>query len=203
MTPVAGDLFVFSAPSGAGKTSLVKALLQSIEGLSVSVSHTTRPPRPGETDAVDYHFVDQPTFRRLVAEGGFIEYAEVFGNYYGTHEEAVRRQLASGLDVILEIDWQGAQQIRSRFPEAATVFILPPSVEALRERLTRRGQDSNETIEARMNKARSEMAHWQEYDYIIINDRFEQALAELEHVIRARRCRRQRKGRLLPEALFK
>jgi guanylate kinase len=184
-----GTLYILSAPSGAGKTSLVKALLERMTGVVVSVSHTTRAPRPGEVDGVDYHFIDKMAFERLVEAGEFLEHAQVFDNYYGTSRAAVLERLDAGEDVILEIDWQGARQVSAAFPEAVRVFILPPSREALRERLTARGQDSEEVISRRMADAVREMSHYDEYHYLIFNDDFDLALAELEALFRARRLR--------------
>ena len=184
-----GTLYIISAPSGAGKTSLVKALLDRLAGVVVSVSHTTRAPRPGEGDGVDYHFIDKVAFERLVEAGEFLEHAQVFDNYYGTSRAAVLERLDAGEDVILEIDWQGARQVSAAFPEAVRVFILPPSREALRERLTARGQDSEEVISRRMADAVREMSHYDEYHYLIFNDDFDLALAELEALFRARRLR--------------
>ncbi len=186
-TPPRGTLYIFSAPSGAGKTSLVKALLERSAGIEVSVSHTTRAMRPGEADGVHYHFVSREQFLGLVADGAFIEHAEVFGNLYGTTQSAIEARLAAGVDVILEIDWQGARQVRERIVGTVSVFILPPSVAALQERLCGRGTDSEAIIAGRMAQARSESSHYGEYDYLVINDRFEQALAELEAIVAARR----------------
>lgn len=187
MLQVKGRLYVVSAPSGAGKTSLIAALLQQVDQLEVSVSHTTRAMRPGEKDGFNYHFVDKSAFQALIEEGVFFEYAEVFGNYYGTSSQAINQRLNAGIDVILEIDWQGAQQVRKQMPEAIGVFILPPSLQALRERLTSRGQDSVDVIEGRMQQAISEMSHWQEYDYLLINDDFFQTLGELKAIFVAKR----------------
>lgn len=184
-----GLLLILSAPSGAGKTSLYRALLGRMDGVVASVSHTTRPPRPGETDGVDYHFVDPDEFERLVAAGAFLEHARVFDRAYGTSKEAVERQRAAGNDVVLEIDWQGARQIRERVPDAVSVFVLPPSRAALRERLEGRGQDDAEVIERRMREAEAEISHYAEYDYVIVNDDFEDAIASLTGVVRAERCR--------------
>ncbi|MGD1991294.1 MAG: guanylate kinase [Chromatiales bacterium] len=178
-------LFILSAPSGAGKTSLLHALMNDAEGLAVSVSHTTRKQRPGEVDGEHYHFVSVDEFQSMIAADAFIEHAQVFDNYYGTSKEAVRQQLDSGTDVILEIDWQGARQVRRLFPDAVSIFIVPPSVDALRERLSNRGQDSDEIIERRMSDALAELSHYDEYDYIIINDQFERALQELRCVLQA------------------
>jgi len=182
-------LYIISAPSGAGKTSLVKALLERMDGISVSVSHTTRAPRPGERDGVDYHFVDRAEFERRVAAGEFLEHAEVFGNYYGTSRAALLERLDAGEDIILEIDWQGARQVFEALDQAVKVFILPPSREALHQRLTGRGQDSETVIARRMAEAVSEIRHFDEYHYLIFNDDFEVALAELEALFRARRLR--------------
>ncbi len=193
-TQTAGTLYIVSAPSGAGKTSLVKALLARMDGIRVSVSHTTRPPRPGERDGVDYHFVDRADFERRVEAGDFLEHARVFDNFYGTSRSAVQAQLDAGDDVILEIDWQGARQVRRQFPEAVGVFILPPSLEALRERLTGRGQDPEAVIERRMRDAVSEMAHYDEYDFLVFNDDFETALADLQALFRADRLRLARQA---------
>jgi guanylate kinase len=189
MTPLAGTLYILSAPSGAGKTSLVKALLQQDDQVGVSVSHTTRAMRPGEVDGVDYNFVSMDDFNALIEQGQFLEYAEVFGNKYGTSQQWVKEQLAGGRDVILEIDWQGAEQVRRLMPEAVTLFILPPSRAALRERLNARGQDSDEVIEGRMAEATNEMSHYPEYDYLLINDDFDTALQQLASLFRARRLR--------------
>jgi guanylate kinase len=184
-----GTLYIISAPSGAGKTSLVKALLARMDGISVSVSHTTRAPRPGERDGVDYHFVDRTEFERCVAAGEFLEHAEVFGNYYGTSRAALLERLDAGEDIILEIDWQGARQVFEAFDQAVKVFILPPTRAALHQRLTGRGQDSEAVIARRMAEAVSEIRHFDEYHYLIFNDDFEVALAELEALFRAQRLR--------------
>jgi len=184
-----GNLFVVSAPSGAGKSSLLRALLEREPALQVAVSHTTRPPRPGERDGQHYHFVDPEAFEQIVEEGGFLEHARVFDRLYGTSEAALRGPLQAGEDLVLEIDWQGAQQVRHRFPGACSIFILPPSVEALRERLTGRGQDSSEVIERRMRDAVNEMSHYGEYDYLVVNDDFEQALEQLRCIVTSRRLR--------------
>ena len=183
----AGTLYIVSAPSGAGKTSLLKALLEDAEGIGLSISHTTRDMRPGEQDGVHYHYVDEATFTQMVADGAFLEHAKVFDNYYGTSQAAVVAQLASGQDVILEIDWQGAQQVRKLFPEAVGIFILPPSKTALRERLTDRGQDDTAIIDRRMRDAEAEMSHYLEFDYVVVNDDFDTALAELRAIITSQR----------------
>lgn len=182
-----GTLYVISAPSGAGKTSLVKALLEGMSGIEVSVSHTTRAMRPGEVDGKDYHFVDAEHFLAMVVEEDFLEHAQVFDNYYGTSQQAVQSLLRSGQDVILEIDWQGAQQVRALFPDCRSVFILPPSKAALRERLTGRGQDSEEIIERRLHDAEDDISHYDEFDFVVVNDDFDQALQELRAIITAQR----------------
>ncbi len=188
-----GILFVVSAPSGAGKTSLLRALVPADERLVMSVSHATRARRPGEEDGVHYHFVEVSAFEGMVARGEFLEHAQVFGNHYGTAEAGVRDQLARGFDVVLEIDWQGARQVRERFADAVSVFIVPPDVDTLRERLTSRGQDDVDVVERRMSEARSELSHYDEYDYLVVNDVFETALGELKSVITAERIRQSRR----------
>jgi guanylate kinase len=182
-----GSLYIISAPSGAGKTSLVKALTELDAGITVSVSHTTREKRPGEVDGVDYHFIDKPAFENMISESAFLESAEVFDHYYGTARSSIETQLADGQDVILEIDWQGAQQVRRLMPGNKSIFILPPSREALRERLTQRGQDNEAIIDRRMRDAISETSHYDEYDYLIINDDFNTALQELHGIFQAHR----------------
>ncbi|WP_338112763.1 guanylate kinase [Zooshikella ganghwensis] len=184
-----GSLYIISAPSGAGKSSLVAALVKSVPQIRVSVSYTTRAKRPGEEDGVNYNFITQAEFQQMLADGAFLEHAEVFGNYYGTSEQWVNEQLASGTDIILEIDWQGAQQVRRLRPDALCIFIMPPSREALLERLKTRGQDNDEVIARRMAEAESEMAHFVEYDYLIINDEFSQALSELETIVKSQRLK--------------
>ena len=184
-----GHLYIISAPSGAGKTSLVKALTADMENIFTSVSHTTRPMRPGEIDGKDYYFVDAKTFLAMRDSSEFLEYAEVFGNYYGTSKRRIKEQLSDNMDVILEIDWQGAQQVKELFPEATSIFILPPSKAALLERLRNRGQDSEEVISRRTLEAITEMAHYHEFDYLIINDEFKVALEELRSIIIAQRLR--------------
>ncbi|MBF8778557.1 guanylate kinase [Pseudomonas fulva] len=187
MNHTSGTLYIVSAPSGAGKTSLVKALTDADPSIRVSVSHTTRSMRPGEQHGVNYHFVEREAFQALIAEGDFLEHAEVFGNFYGTSRSALQQTLDQGHDLILEIDWQGAQQVRKLMPQARSIFILPPSRQALRQRLDNRGQDSDEIIDGRMREAVSEMAHYHEYDYIIINDEFAVALEDLKAIFRANR----------------
>jgi guanylate kinase len=178
-----GKLFVIAAPSGAGKTSLVKALLERMPQLHVSISHTTRSRRPTEVAGREYYFVTVPEFEDLVKRGEFLEYARVFDNYYGTGRQAVEAQLAKGYDVVLEIDWQGAQQVRKALPECQTIFILPPSRTALEDRLRNRATDSNEVIERRLRDAVGDMTHWQEFDYVVVNDNFEQALDDLIRIV--------------------
>lgn len=184
------SLYVVAAPSGGGKTSLIKALLEKDERVSLSVSYTTRVARPGEQDGVHYHFVDDSTFIGLIEKNAFLEHAEVFGHRYGTERDAVEKKLRAGFDVLLDIDWQGARQIRHSFPSCCTIFILPPSLEALHNRLARRGQDSAAVIEKRMREARTEISHSSEFDYLIINDDFDQALADLHSIIRHRKLQR-------------
>lgn len=200
-----GTLYILSAPSGAGKSSLVSALLEQTDAIKVSVSHTTRTPRPGEEDGVNYNFVSVDQFKALIAENAFLEHAEVFGNFYGTSRLWLEEQLSQGIDIILEIDWQGAQQVRELMPETQGIFILPPSRAELQKRLDNRGQDSAEIIAGRMAEAISEMSHYHEYDYVIINDAFDQALAELKAVIIAQRqkltCQQARHGKLLTDLL--
>lgn len=185
--PIKGRLYIVSAPSGTGKTSLVKALLESSEGIAVSVSHTTREPRPGEKNGVHYHFVDKEEFEKMVDSGVFLEHARVFDHLYGTSRQAVEEQLQRGLDVILEIDWQGAQRVREQLSESIDIFILPPSVAALEERLRARGQDSDDIISRRMRDARIEASHYDEYEYLVINDDFNTALADLLAIFTAQR----------------
>ncbi|MYA37143.1 MAG: guanylate kinase [Gammaproteobacteria bacterium] len=184
-----GALFIVTAPSGAGKTSLVRELVKDDDSLCISVSHTTRPRREGERDGVDYFFVDRDEFQRKLAEGAFLEHAKVYGHYYGTSHEWVRRQREQGLDVILEIDWQGAEQVRKLDPTACSIFILPPSVETLRRRLETRALDDEKTIDRRMRQAQREIAQGEKSDYRVVNDEFERALADIRAIIRSRRLR--------------
>jgi guanylate kinase len=184
-----GTLFIVAAPSGAGKSTLVNALLEREPGISLSISHTTRPPRPGEEYGRHYYFVERAEFEREVAEGIFLEHAEVHGNFYGTSRRTVQGLLQQGRDVLLEIDWQGAAQIRKAKPDCVSVFILPPSRAELERRLRGRGSDSAEVIERRLRNSRGEIAHAHEFDYIIVNDRFEDALDGLRAVVRAVRQR--------------
>ena len=189
MNPSRGQLLIISAPSGAGKTSLIKALVEQGPRVEVSVSHTTRPQRPGETEGVNYFFITTEAFHEMRNAGAFFESAEVFGHYYGTSLNQLESRLAEGADVILEIDWQGAQQVRQLLPDSAWLFILPPSIEALKTRLQNRAQDNADTIELRMRAARDEMSHWHEADYLIINDNFDSALEELRALVRSLRLR--------------
>ena len=176
-------VFVLSAPSGAGKSSLARALTASEASVGLSVSHTTRAARPGEVDGVHYHFVGEREFEALIAAGAFLEHAWVFDRYYGTSREAVRTELERGRDVVLDIDWQGARQVREAFGDTVSVFILPPSMDALRSRLVGRGQDAEETIGRRMRAARSEIAHYDEFDHVLVNDHFERTLAALRTIV--------------------
>lgn len=186
---VQGNLFILSAPSGAGKSSLISALLSDENknkihrNMQVSVSHTTRAPRPGEINGEHYHFISVENFQQLIGKNAFYECAQVFDNYYGTAEAAIDKQLAQGIDVFLDIDWQGAQQVRQRKPDVTTIFITPPSRDELEKRLRNRGQDSDEIIASRMAQAQSECSHYHEFDYIIINDDFSQALTDLNAIV--------------------
>lgn len=182
-----GTLFIVSAPSGAGKTSLVRELIESLDGIRVSVSHTTRAQRRGEVDGVNYHFVNIAEFEAMISQGEFFEYAQVFDNFYGTSRSAVEALLKAGQDVILEIDWQGAQQVREQVPDSVSIFILPPSCDELERRLANRGTDAHATIARRMRDAVSEMSHYDEYDYLVINDDFTTALRELQALVIAQR----------------
>ena len=196
---VPGNLFILSAPSGAGKSSLINALLKqeaesSARPLQVSVSHTTRDARPGENNGEHYHFVNVDEFKEQIEKNAFYEHAEVFGNYYGTSEAAIDVQLAQGIDVFLDIDWQGAQQVRMKKPSVTTIFISPPSKKALESRLRNRGQDSDEIIASRMEKAQAECSHYTEFDFVIVNDDFDQALTELTIIVKNQRlkCKQQK-----------
>ena len=187
MAQTRGNLFILSAPSGAGKSSLITALLKKHADVKVSVSHTTRSPRPGEENAVHYHFVSADEFKALIAKDDFFEWAQVFDNYYGTSKQAIESQLDAGIDVFLDIDWQGAQQVREIMPSVQTIFILPPSKAELEQRLNNRGQDSAEVIAGRMAKAQSETSHYNEYDYVVVNDDFETALSNIETIVLSQR----------------
>ena len=184
-----GILFIISAPSGAGKTSLVSELLVRMDNIKASISHTTRDRRPGEEDGVNYHFVSKEAFVSMLKQNAFLEHAEVFGNYYGTSQQWVEETLAAGEDVLLEIDWQGAAQVRQLFDDSTSIFILPPSKQALRQRLDSRGQDDSAVIEKRIAAATEEMSHYIEADYVVINDDFEVALNQLMAIVSAQHCR--------------
>ncbi len=187
-----GNLFIVSAPSGAGKTSLVNALLSRNHEIDLSISYTSRPPRPGEIDGKDYHFVSRETFLAMAQHGDFLESAEVYGNLYGTSQSWITAEIAAGRDILLEIDWQGAAQVRSKFPECIGIFILPPSLEALEARLKGRAQDSAEVIARRISSARKDVSHVSEFDYVIINDKLDVALQQLESIVIAVGLRRDR-----------
>ena len=189
-----GTLYIVSAPSGAGKSSLISAMLETSPtyAMKVSVSHTTRTIRPGEQDGVHYHFVEKQHFETLIARGEFLEYAEVFGNYYGTSRVWIEENLNKGIDVFLDIDWQGGRQIRQLMPSAKSVFILPPSKDELERRLNARGQDSEEVIAKRMAEAKSEISHYTEYDYFIVNDDFDNALIDFKAILRAERLKQDK-----------
>jgi guanylate kinase len=196
-----GTLYTVSAPSGAGKTSLVNALVQRCQGLQVSVSHTTRPMRPGEKDGVNYHFVTEAEFLAMLERAEFLEHARVFGNLYGTSGVWVEQQLKRGHDIILEIDWQGAQQVKRLLPQTQAIFILPPSREALLQRLKLRGQDKPGIIESRMNAAVKEMSHYVESDYLVVNRDFDQALEELQAIVISHRLLSSRQQEILSDLL--
>ena len=190
--PIAsGNLFILAAPSGAGKSSLIRALLErhSNDSMQVSVSCTTRAPRPGEVDGVHYHFLSEAEFKAKIENNEFYEWAHVFGNYYGTSRVYIEQTLAQGIDVFLDIDWQGARQVREANSLTQSIFIVPPSLEILEQRLRTRGQDSAEVIAGRMAKAQAEMSHYHEFDYLLVNDKFDQTLAQLEHIVFAQRLK--------------
>lgn len=191
-----GTLYIVSAPSGAGKSSLISALLETnpTYAMKVSVSHTTRGMRPGEEDGVHYHFIQKEHFEELIQEEAFLEYAEVFGNYYGTSRVWIEENLNKGIDVFLDIDWQGARQIRKQMPLAKSVFIIPPSNGELERRLNARGQDSEAIIAKRMSEAKSEMSHYDEYDYLIVNDDFDASLMDFKAIIRAERLKQDKQA---------
>lgn len=200
-----GTLYIVSAPSGAGKTSLVKALLETVRDVRVSISHTTRSMRPGEKDGINYHFVDEATFVTMLNKDAFLEHAKVFNNYYGTAQSWVEEILAKGEDVILEIDWQGAEQIRRLQPDCISIFILPPSPKALEQRLNNRGQDNQAVIDHRLAEAQKEMSHFVEADYLVINDDFDTALSELRAIVICQRLKlanqQQKNHQLLKDLL--
>lgn len=197
MANTPGNLFILAAPSGAGKSSLIKALLEkyadnSRHPIQVSVSHTTRAPRPGEVDGVHYHYVTKEAFKSLIDQDVFFEWAEAFGNYYGTSKQTIAETLQHGIDVFLDIEWQGARQVKALIPDASTIFIAPPSRQALHDRLTNRNQDSAEEIANRMSKAKAEISHYHEFDYIVINDDFNQALTEIDAIVISQRLRKEK-----------
>ena len=199
MPQTLGNLFILAAPSGAGKSSLIKALLERHlstddhnNAMQVSVSHTTRAPRPREIDGVHYHFVDHTEFESLIEQGAFFEHAEVFGHYYGTSKVVIENTLRQGIDVFLDIDWQGARQVKAQIPDTATIFVAPPSKDELKRRLTQRGQDSPEVIEQRMIKAVTEISHYHEFDFVVVNDNFTAALSELDAIVTTRRLRKEK-----------
>jgi guanylate kinase len=196
-----GTLYVIAAPSGAGKTSLVKALIESLEHIRVSVSYTTRAARPGEQEGVNYHFISHEQFEKMLDGSEFLEHAQVFDNYYGTGQAWVDSELKKGVDVILEIDWQGAQQIRRLHPDCASIFILPPSRETLEQRLRQRNQDSDEIIARRMQGAVEEMSHYVEFDYLVINDDFQTALADLQSIVKSHRLQQRLQNEKLKHLL--
>ena len=202
---MSGTLFIISAPSGAGKTSLLTKLVQEQTNIRTSVSHTTRAKRHGEQNGIDYHFTSIEAFQKMVNEAAFLEQAEVFGNYYGTEEAWVDAQLSQNMDIVLEIDWQGAQQVRRLKPEAVSIFILPPSKETLFERLKGRGQDDDEVIRQRMAQAEAEMSHFLEYDYLVINDHFDEALKQLHAIVLSQRLKlknqKKKQDKLLKQLL--
>jgi guanylate kinase len=189
-----GSLYIVSAPSGTGKTSLVKALLDSLENIKLSISHTTRSMRPGEIDGVHYHFVERAVFETMIAHGDFFEHAQVYDNLYGTSKSWVEAQLAQGIDVILEIEWQGARQIRAACQDVVSIFIFPPAISVLEERLRARGQDDESVILRRLAEAREEIRCYEDYDYIVVNDKFETALSDLRSIIRAEHCRKEKQS---------
>lgn len=205
MSVTAGDLFIVASPSGGGKTTIIRKVMAATAARGwpsyFSVSHTTRPPREGETDGVDYHFVDRPTFLAMVERGEFLEWAEYVGNLYGTSRPAVEAQRAAGADVFLDIEVQGAEQVRRLVPEAVSVFVLPPSLAVLRQRLEGRGKDAPAVIEKRIRRAVKEMAHYPGFDYVIINDRLEDAVEALGAIVAAARCRTARRAALAERIL--
>ena len=190
-----GSLFIVAAPSGGGKTSLVKQLLSDMDQIVVSVSHTTRQKRPGETHGVDYFFIDDQIFNQMVAEDAFVEHANVFDHFYGTSAAQITDRLQAGIDVVLDIDWQGAQQIKRRFADAVSIFVIPPSLDALKQRLMSRQQDDVQTIAHRMQRAQDELSHYSEFDYLIVNDDFALAASELKAVVVAHRLRMARQSK--------
>lgn len=189
-----GSLFIVAAPSGGGKTSLVKNLLSSLDNIAVSISHTTRKMRPGELDGIDYFFIDEPDFSHMIDEDAFIEYAYVFKHYYGTSVLQIKDRLRAGIDIVLDIDWQGAQQIKKLFADAVSIFVIPPSLAVLKARLRSRQQDDEQIIHARMQSARNELSHYAEFDYLIVNDDFDKAANDLKAIVLAHRLRMVRQA---------
>lgn len=187
-----GNLYIVAAPSGGGKTSLVRNLIETLEHIEVSISHTTRAMRPGEQDGVDYFFVDEAEFIEMVNNNGFVEHARVFNHLYGTSVEQINKRLERGIDVVLDIDWQGAEQIRRTFESAVSIFIIPPSLDALKQRLMNRKQDKDDVITDRMIKAQDELSHYPEFDYLIVNDTFEHAATDLHSIVIANRLKMER-----------
>lgn len=187
-----GNLFIVAAPSGGGKTSLVKNLVNGLDNIAVSISHTTRQMRPGEVDGVDYFFLNEKNFATMIGAGEFVEHAQVFDHFYGTSAAQIMERLRLGIDVVLDIDWQGAQQIKHAFPDAVSVFVIPPSLSELKQRLMNRRQDNEAVISARMHRAQDELSHYPEFDYLIINDKFENAAIELRSIVIANRLRMNR-----------
>ena len=188
-----GLLLILSSPSGAGKTTLSRAILERDAGIELSVSVTTRPPRPGEVDGEDYTFIEEPAFQRMIDEGSLLEHARVFGNYYGTPRDAAERAVAAGRDVLFDVDWQGTQQLKENAREdVASIFVLPPSMAALEDRLRRRAQDSDDEVARRMSEAEAEMSHWAEYDYVIVNREIEESVGAVQTILAAERLRRER-----------
>ncbi|QRN04496.1 guanylate kinase [Legionella sp. MW5194] len=189
-----GNIFIVAAPSGGGKTSLVKHLISSLEDIEVSISHTTRGKRPGEKEGVDYFFVDEKRFLKMVNDNDFVEHAQVFNHYYGTSVAQINARLSAGIDVVLDIDWQGAQQIRRIFPQAISIFVVPPSLDVLKQRLQERKQDKEDVIADRMHRAQDELSHFSEFDYLIVNDEFEKAASDLKAIVKANRLTLQRQS---------
>ncbi|MFA5959332.1 MAG: guanylate kinase [Tatlockia sp.] len=189
-----GNLIIVAAPSGGGKTSLVKKLVSTVDDIEISTSHTTRKIRPGEKDGVDYFFIEEPTFSEMIKAGDFLEHALVFKHHYGTSKAQINTRLKAGIDVVLDIDWQGAQQIKRLYPEAISVFVIPPSLTVLQQRLQDRKQDNEEVISHRMQNAKDELTHFKEFDYLIINDDFDKAACELEAIVRVNRLRMTRQA---------
>lgn len=189
-----GNIFIVAAPSGGGKTSLVKHLISTLDDIKVSISHTTRAKRPGEKEGVDYFFVDEKRFLEMVNDNDFVEHAQVFNHYYGTSVAQINTRLSAGIDVVLDIDWQGAQQIRRIFPQAISIFVVPPSLDVLKQRLQERKQDKEDVIADRMHRAQDELSHFSEFDYLIVNDDFEQAASDLTAIVKANRLTLQRQS---------